>query len=495
MAEFFNDGGGTGGSGSMGIGNPVTSGTQGSVLFVGAAGVLAQDNANFNWDDANDFLWVLNGIKKPGASIPVAAWGLGSNFVFSVWGEETSGGGTICAVKHANVAADPLQSAEFTAYVSRGTLAVPTSVVAGDRIVRHGAVAKVSTASFQEAARIDIDADINFDAVSGPNRASPGVIRLYTTQQAGTSPTEAWRIDSSLNLYPAFDSSIDLGVLLRLDGVTLGRVKNGYFSSSVQIGRTTASSRMLAVRGSAATYIEIGSTASNTLDRGLEFKNAADAAAAYINVVPNTVGTSTIMNFFVGGGAGGDLKLSIDDNGLSSFTGQCNVSVGNAGAPGWAFAGHLDAGSYWVSDGVYTSFSGTPQIRIGSNAVQIATGGAFQWGTGDPGSSVDTLVTRSAAGFIMAGTATKGAVIGADANNVFVKPSGGQLAFAAGANATSATTGYFCIPSSAGAPTGVPANIPTGSIPFQYDSTNNKLYAYNGGWKKAQVSAVDVIFG
>src|SRR5258708_33095324 len=37
----------------MSIGGTVTSGTTGSVLFVGAGSVLAQDNANFFWDDTN----------------------------------------------------------------------------------------------------------------------------------------------------------------------------------------------------------------------------------------------------------------------------------------------------------------------------------------------------------------------------------------------------------------------------------------------------------
>ncbi len=45
------------GTGSgMAIGNTVTSGTTGSVLFVGAASALAQDNANFFWDDTNNQL-------------------------------------------------------------------------------------------------------------------------------------------------------------------------------------------------------------------------------------------------------------------------------------------------------------------------------------------------------------------------------------------------------------------------------------------------------
>lgn len=49
-----------GGGGGMTIGGTVTSGTQGSALFIGASSVLAQDNANYFWDDANIGLGIGN---------------------------------------------------------------------------------------------------------------------------------------------------------------------------------------------------------------------------------------------------------------------------------------------------------------------------------------------------------------------------------------------------------------------------------------------------
>lgn len=48
--------------------------------------------------------------------------------------------------------------------------------------------------------------------------------------------------------------------------------------------------------------------------------------------------------------------------------------------------------------------------------------------------------------------------------------------------ATTATDGFFYIPSCAGIPTGVPT-AKTGRVPMMYDSTNNKFYIYNGAWK------------
>jgi hypothetical protein len=46
------------GGGSMAIGGSITSATAGSVLFAGTSGVLAQDNANFFWDNTSKYLGI-----------------------------------------------------------------------------------------------------------------------------------------------------------------------------------------------------------------------------------------------------------------------------------------------------------------------------------------------------------------------------------------------------------------------------------------------------
>lgn len=57
--------------GGMSIGGAITSATQGSVLFAGASGSLAQDNDNFFWDDTNDYLGI-------GTSSPLYRLSIGS---------------------------------------------------------------------------------------------------------------------------------------------------------------------------------------------------------------------------------------------------------------------------------------------------------------------------------------------------------------------------------------------------------------------------------
>jgi len=55
--------------GGVAIGDTVTGATQGSILFAGAAGVLAQDNTNFFWDDTNDRLGI--GTATPAFSLDI----------------------------------------------------------------------------------------------------------------------------------------------------------------------------------------------------------------------------------------------------------------------------------------------------------------------------------------------------------------------------------------------------------------------------------------
>lgn len=59
--------------------------------------------------------------------------------------------------------------------------------------------------------------------------------------------------------------------------------------------------------------------------------------------------------------------------------------------------------------------------------------------------------------------------------------SAGNVVVGNAALATTATDGYFYITSCAGVPTGVPTTF-TGRKALQWDSTNSKLYVYEGGW-------------
>lgn len=48
--------------------------------------------------------------------------------------------------------------------------------------------------------------------------------------------------------------------------------------------------------------------------------------------------------------------------------------------------------------------------------------------------------------------------------------------------------GFMFVPGGAGAPTDIPTNENSGITPLYYDETNNRLYAYNAGWKFTQLA-------
>jgi hypothetical protein len=66
-------------------------------------------------------------------------------------------------------------------------------------------------------------------------------------------------------------------------------------------------------------------------------------------------------------------------------------------------------------------------------------------------------------------------------------PAAGGAVVGNAALSTSATDGFLYIPTCAGAPTGVPTTQ-TGTAATVYDTSNNKLYVYNGAWKSVTLA-------
>lgn len=142
---------------------------------------------------------------------------------------------------------------------------------------------------------------------------------------------------------------------------------------------------------------------------------------------------------------------------------QTLIPSGSVSAGGIAFQARTDAGIWYDAGSVGTGIGG------GGN------GGAIV-------SSVTTRFNRDDY-LVLWGSSDNNVTIRRIANGEMII-NGNAVAFGQAALATNFTTGYLAIPSCAGTPSGVPANIPTGQVPIVYDSTNNKLAIYNGAWKQ-----------
>lgn len=187
------------------------------------------------------------------------------------------------------------------------------------------------------------------------------------------------------------------------------------------------------------------------------------------------------------------------------------VGSGNASGPGYAFFGDNTAGMYYTTNALNFATSSTQRAFIDSSGLTLkntgfficdagtssggqlhvamrSTGSTLRWGIG----LQDTESTGNAgSNFKIYSYADNGAFINVAlditrATNRF-QTVGSTVIGPSTALATNATSGFLYIPSSAGAPTGVPG-AETGKVAMQYDTTNNKLYVYNGAWKSVTLA-------
>lgn len=194
--------------------------------------------------------------------------------------------------------------------------------------------------------------------------------------------------------------------------------------------------------------------------------------------------------------------------GAATFSYPILEAAGTAAAPTFSFSAETTLGIFRKAAGYMgITWDGTnTNILIGQTLLALGSTGILTWASGVDAynNAGDVILARDAAAVLAVKnganaqtvriygntTGSKYVSVSHDGTNAYITQNGAnQIAFASAAKGTTDTTGYVCVPSCAGAPTGVPANIPTGQIPVVYDSTNNFLYVYSGAWKKSTVYA------
>lgn len=239
-----------------------------------------------------------------------------------------------------------------------------------------------------------------------------------------------------------------------------------------------ANTNALAVTG----YSLTGSNSQSLIDLAGTWNTSAGPTAIKLNITNTASSSSTakIIDLQVGGVT--SFSVGVHTGPLfqraSNTWSFCNsntsfptidmgtslgIRLGSAMYVGWNSATYNDSGSVDL-----TLYRDAANILAQRNGTTAQTHRMYRTFTDSSNYQRLTRTWNTSTALIM----NEGAGTGTD----------GNIAFNDAALATNATVGYIMIPSCAGAPTGVPADIPTGQVALHFDTTNNKLYVYDGGW-------------
>ena len=244
-------------------------------------GTLGEDAA-FTWDKDEKVLTIADSTRATidvlRGSTPHPAWNYGNHLVF-IAGQESTGGGTICAVAHAHD--DPTTSNEFTGYRSGGTLDNPTAVKAGSRLTRYAACAFDGVA-FGAGGMLDLSSGQDW---SQTTHCTYFTLRLCPQDSVISRPVMAVDGIGTLRL-PLATGRVEVGQ----NAATIGAI--GLPNNSSIAGRSTSGTNITMMYLDKANAVRIGSTQSTgvTIDApsgGIKVNGQSSGAGACVATIGN----------------------------------------------------------------------------------------------------------------------------------------------------------------------------------------------------------------
>ena len=272
------------------------------------------------------------------------------------------------------------------------------------------------------------------------------------------------------------------------------------------------------------TTLASGSTANRTLTLPDLTTTLAGLGLAQTFSAAQTFTSGIISNTLALGGATiGSNALAVTGNitqtaaSSATFVGD-GAATPTTGTPGIAFAGATGVGFRRNStSGMIFTASGADIWFTGASNISMRSNGTYSWSaTTDPIAGAELTLVRDSANVlgIRNSTTAMGLLVYrtyTDASNYqrlnhkwntstsVIQNEGagtganGSIAFGSAALATNATKGFIMIPTTAGTPTGVPADVPTGQVAMVYDTSAHQFWIYDGSWLQPKTPAAAAI--
>jgi len=289
---------------------------------------------------------------------------------------------------------------------------------------------------------------------------------------------------ATVNYIPHATSANTIGESgnLQFDGINFG-VGGASAGSRVQItaGTLTDGATINALRVTATMPTTISQTSN-----GVDFQITSAGSSAFaqramnINYLAGYTGASTTVALgatcAVAGTNGFASSLGAGNFGMSGAA-SATCTGTNVGVFGSGTNGDISVGVLGRANTAKNSATNIGVIGIARNTgtSPIQTGGYFGLHAAYPTMASAALMCDN-------GSETSDIFVARDNGTAkFKVADAGNVVCSDAALATNATNGFLYIPTCAGTPTGVPTAF-TGTVAMVFDTTNNKLYIYDGGW-------------
>ncbi len=354
--------------GGMSIGGAITSATQGSILFAGAGGVLAQNNTNFNWN---------NGTLQ-----------------FTLGGNILVDGGSLTYLNNTGLI-DIANTTDFTGVAGETSIGLKIKPVltvtepASGTFTHYGQVIDLSGISISDGA--------GFSEVSG--------LSIIGSNDGGVTITSGIDISSvasnaSDQIGLSIGSGWDKGIKF-YESDSVGGTETDYISINAPASVTTSYDLIFpSAQGGVNTYLKndgSGGLSWTTVSGGLlsdaDF-NTKGGTDAGLNFVAGA-GNNTFLGYEAG--KGGVVTIAADNNTAIGYRSLYSITTGNNNsAQGANSLFYSTTGSQNTAQGVsslYSNTTGFQNTAHGFNSLYFNTTG--NWNTANGTNSLYSNITGS----------------------------------------------------------------------------------------------------